>query len=101
MASGRGNTFILEIDVSRSPKSLFKFVGPYQRSAAIGRVLLPHFFGNRNPFVRLVEFLVGTLLTEDRIKVFRLQRLPGTWMKERQRLVGHDSLDVEEMGGNL
>ncbi len=98
MAAGGRNRFILEIDMGRSPKGLFQFVGSHERSAPVGSILLADRFGDRNPFVRLVEFLVGTGLTEDGIEVFRFKGLMGCRIQERKRLVGHNRLDVEEMG---
>jgi hypothetical protein len=85
----------------RSPKRLFKFISPYERSATVSSILLTHFLRNRNPFIGLVKFLVSALLAEYRIKILGAKGLPGSRMKERKGLVGHDSLDVEIMRGNL
>ena len=101
VASGGRYALILEIDMGRGAKGLLKFVSPHERSTAVSGILLTHFFGDRDPLVGLVEFLVGALLTEDRIKVLRAQRLTCSGMKERQGLVGHDCLDVEKMRRNL
>ena len=101
MAARRRDTLVLEIDVGGGAESLLKLISPHKRGAAIGGILLPDLLGDRNPHVGLVEFLVSALLAEDRVEVFRLERLPGAGMKERQGLVGHDGLDVEKMRGNL
>ena len=101
MAAGRRDALVLEIDVGGSSESLLKLIGPHERSAAVGGVLLAHFLRDGDPLVRLVEFLVGALLAEDGIKILGLERLPGAGMKEREGLVGHDGLDVEKMRWNL
>ena len=101
VAAGGRYTFVLEIDVRRGSQSGLQFIGPHQRGAAVGGILLADRLRDGNPFVGLVEFLIGTGLTEDGIEIFGLQRLLGGGVQERQRLVGHDGLDVEIMGRNL
>ena len=87
--------------MSGSAESLFQLVCAHQRSTAVCSILLTHFFRDGNPYIGLVEFLVGAGLAEDGIQVFWLERLAGGRIQERQGLVGHHCLDVEVMGGNL
>ncbi len=101
MGTCRADALVLEIDVSRSAQSLLQVVCPYKRRASVGSVHLPELFRNRNPLVGSVEFLVGTFLAENRIKVLRLQGLPGCRIEDWKRLVRHYGLHVEEMGRNL
>ena len=101
VAAGRGHGLVLEVDVGRGAEGLLQLIGAHERGAAVGGVLLADGLGDGDPFVRLVEFLVGAGLAEDRIQVFGLQGLLGGRVQERQRLVGHDRLDVEEVGRDL
>ena len=101
VAAGGRNGLVLEIDVGRGAEGLLQFIGTHERGAAVGRVLLADGLRDGNPLVRLVELLAGALLHEDGIQVLGFQGLLGGRVQERQGLVGHDRLDVEEMGRNL
>ena len=101
MAAGGAHGFVLEVDVSGGAQGGFQFIGSHQRGAAVGGVLLAYFFGDGDPFVGLVQFLVGAGLAEDGIQVFGFEGLPGGRVQERQRLVGHDGLDVKVVGRDL
>ena len=101
MTAGRAYALVLEINMRRRAKCGLELVGAYERCAAICCVLLPDFFRNRNPYVCLVKLLVCTRLAEDGVQILALERLLGGRVEEGQGLVGHDSLNVEEMGGNL
>ena len=91
----RGDTLVLEIDVGRRAESRLELIGTHQRRAAVGRILLADRLRNGNPFVDGIELLLGTLLAEDRVEVFRLECLPGAGMEDGLGLVGHNRLDVE------
>ena len=101
VAAGRRDTLILEIDMRRGSEGLFELIGTHERGATIGGILLADGFRDGDPFVGLVQFLIGAGLAEDGVEVFGFERLLGAGMQERHGLVGHDRLDVEEMGRNL
>ena len=99
--TGGAYAFVLEIDVRRGAERCFQLISTHQRCAAVGGILLPYLLRNGDPLIRLVQLLVRAGLAEDGIKIFRLERLTRGGMQERKRLVGHHSLNVEIMGGNL
>ena len=82
-------------------KGFLKFVSAHKRGAAVRCVLLAYGLRDGDPLVRLVQLLVCAGLAEDWVEVFGFQRLLGAGMQEGQRLVGHDGLDVKEMGGDF
>ena len=101
VGTGGGNALVLEIDVGGGAERFFQFIGTHERGATVGGILLADGLRDRDPFVGHVEFLVGAGLAEDRVQVFRLHRLAGRGVEDRQGLVGHDGLHVEEMSGDL
>ena len=101
VASGRAHALVLEVDVCRGAQGCFQLICSYQRGTAVCGILLTYGFRDGDPLVCLVQFLVGAGLAEDGIEVLGLQRLLCCRVKERQRLVGHDCLDVEIVRRNL
>ena len=87
-------TFVLEVDVCRSAQCLFQSVGTHQWSGTPILVIFAYGFGNFNPGILHVEFLMTQFLGKDRVEVFRLQGFLGFRVQWRHRLVFHIRLYV-------
>ena len=92
--TNRADAFVLEIYVRGRVERLLKGVGTYQRRTTPFLILLSYLVGNRNPFVCLIEFLIGACLIEDRVEILGLERLAGLRGQERLRLCFHIGLNV-------
>ena len=98
MAAGRAHALILEIDVRGRTERFFQVIRAHERRAAVHGVLLADRFGDGDPFVGLVEFLLRTFFAEDRVEVFDLERLFRSGIEDREGFVGHHGLHVEVVG---
>ena len=97
----RVDTLVLEVDMCGCVERLFEGIGPDQRCGAIILVHIEHRLRDVYPCMLRIEFLFGALQTEDMRQVFGLERLFGGRIERRQRFVGHLSLNVVPLGGQV
>ncbi len=95
------DAFVLEVDVGRRAERFFQIVGPHERRAAVVFVLFAHGFGNVDPCVGLVHFLIGQRAGEDRVEILGPERLAGGGVERRHGFVGHVGRDVVPAGGDF
>ena len=89
MRSYGTDTFILEINVGGSSKSLFQSIRTDKRRTSVISVTLKNRLGDINPPVCHIEFLHGTFTAEQPGKAFYSHRLTGHRVKHRERFLRH------------
>ena len=94
MRTYRTYAFILEINMRRCAKSLFKPIGAHQRCRTIIRIFIKHLIWYVNPPVSLIKFLSRTFLAEKGGQVINCDRLTCHGIKHRHRLDRHISLYI-------
>ena len=94
MRADRAYTFIFKINVCRSTERFFQSVSTNKRSTAVVFVHFTDFFRDFNPCIGLVKFLMTQFFSENRIQVFRFQRLFCSRVQRRHWLIDHVSLNI-------
>ena len=90
----RADTFVLEIDMRWRIQCFFQTVGTDERCRTPNLIHVANFFGNFNPRISRIHFLLGSPFREQRVQVFFFQRLLRLGVKHGHRFVLHIRHDV-------
>ena len=97
--TGRGDAFVLVVDLRRGAERRFQAMGAEQRRGAPQLIDLAHFFRDRNPALGR-HFLLDQAHREDRRQRLGADRLAVRTQRRRRR-IGHVGDDVVPVGGDL